>query len=181
METPENGENSSSIKDNKIFIYLRLRDDKRTLLKSRIREFAAIGKLLADFVKEIWEQFGLKILKIGCLEYVDANSDMVLICFRHDAVRQQTIISGVIPKKYQQRMLDEQQTKINLSVKELVDRMASQLDALQKAAVAQRLNLAPKNILSLIQHNINENGRILYCVRCKTAIGRQRKERNYDL
>ena len=158
MTSPPNEENKPSIKDNKIFIYLRLRDDKRTLLKSRIREFAAIGKLLADFIKEIWEQFGLQILKVGSLEYVDANSDMVLICFRHDAVRQQTVISGVIPKEYQRRMLDSQQTKISLSQNELIGRMTSELDALQKAAVAQRFRLAPKNILSLIQQNINENG-----------------------
>jgi hypothetical protein len=146
-----------SIKDEKIFIYLRLRDDKETLLRSRIREFAAIGKLLAEFMREVWNRFGLQMLKIGNLEYIDANTDIVLASFKKDPIRQQVIISGIIPKDYQTRMLDEENTRIKFPITEFVEKISPDLDPLHKAIIEQRLQRST-NILSLIKQSINENG-----------------------
>jgi hypothetical protein len=49
------------IKDEKIFIYIRLRDDKKIILKSRIREFAAIGKLLMDLSMILLKNMAISI------------------------------------------------------------------------------------------------------------------------
>lgn len=147
-----------AIKDDKIFIYLRLRDDKETLLKSRIREFAALGKLLADFMRDILERFGLQILKVGSLEYVDANTDLVLISFKKDVVRQQIVISGIIPHNYQNRMLNEEEVRIKLSIDAFVEKISPNLDPLHKAIIHQRIQRPTNNVLALIKHNINHNG-----------------------
>ena len=144
--------------DDKIFIYLQLQDEKETLLKSRIREFAALGKLLADFIRECWEVFEQPLLKIGRLEYVDANTDMVLISFRYDIIRCRLIISGLIPPKYQKRMLDPDEARLKLSNNEFIQRIASNLTPMQKAALQQHIQYPPYNVLSLIKANIDENG-----------------------
>lgn len=144
--------------DKKIFIYLRLRDEKKILGKSRIREFAGISKLLMDFIKEIWQKYGLDTLKLGSLEYVDANSDMILISFREDIVRQQMIISGLLPKHYQARMLSEEEAKIKITPAEFAERMTSELDSGSQNAIKKRLEKPIPNVLSLIRENINENG-----------------------
>lgn len=146
------------VKDDKIFIYLRLRDDKDTLLKSKIREFAGLGKLLTDFTKEIIERFGLQILKVGSLEYVDSNTDLVLVSFKKDMVRQKLIISGLIPKEYQARMLNEEEAGLKFSFQEFVDKISPQLDPLSKAVVHQRLQRPSYNIFAIIKENIAENG-----------------------
>ena len=146
------------MKDDKIFIYLRLRDDKKTLLKSRIREFAAIGKLLGDFIKEVSQKFGFRILNAGNLEYVDANSDLVLIAYKRDVVLQRIIINGFIPAHYQERMLDEHATKVKFSGVEFIDSITFGLDPLQKSVLKQHIQHPPVNILALIKENIDKNG-----------------------
>ena len=127
-------------------------------MKSKIREFAALGKLLAEFTRDIIDRFGLHILRIGSLEYVDSNTDIVLVSFRKDIVRQQTIISGLIPKKYQKRMLERDEARIKFSPNEFVDKISATLDPVQKAIVQQRIQSPTNNILALIKENINENG-----------------------
>ncbi len=144
--------------DNKIFIYLRLRDDKKILGKTRIREFAGITKLLADFIQEIWEKFGLETLKIATLEYMDANSDMVLISFRHDIVKQQMIIAGLIPKEYQSRMLNEEEVKLKVPLEEFLQKNIDGVTSKHSAVLKKRMEQSIPNILSLIKKNINENG-----------------------
>jgi len=144
--------------DNKIFIYLRLRDDKKILGKSRIREFTGITKLLGDFIQEIWEKFGLETLKMATLEYMDANSDMVLISFRQDIVKQQMIISGLIPKEYQTRMLNEEEVKLKVPLEEFFQKNISGMAPKYSAILKKRLETSMPNILSLIKKNINETG-----------------------
>ncbi|HON44815.1 MAG TPA: hypothetical protein PLR86_05695, partial [Planctomycetota bacterium] len=93
------------MKENKIFIYLRLRDNDKIIFTSRIREFAALGKLLVEFIRELCKYFSLDILSMGTLEYVEANSDIILISFTQNKTYQKIIISGLIPLEYQSRML----------------------------------------------------------------------------
>lgn len=145
------------VQDNKIFIYVRLRDDKEVLYKSRIREFAAIGKILADFMKEVLARFGMQSLKSAHLEYVDANTDMVLISFRRDVIRQQYIVSGLIPTEYRSRMLSEEETKLKMPATEFVDKIATDLDPLQKPLLYEKLQHSV-DILKLIRQNIHANG-----------------------
>lgn len=159
-----------SITDEKIFIYLRLRDDKKIMLRSRIRELAAMGKLLSDFMKEIWERYGLEILRAGSLEYVDANSDLVLISYREDIIRQSIIISGVIPKEYQKRMLDENEAKVKFSIEEFVERTTSNLERSQKETVKRRMSNPSVNILRLIKHHIDLNGEFYFTLDSKKVL-----------
>ena len=150
------------MKDKKIFVYLRLRDDTKLLIKSRIREFAAIGKLLADFMKEIWEKFGFQMLKFGNLEYVDANSDLTLISFRHDIIRQKIIICGLIPTEYRQRMLNSEETNLNIPLDDFIDNIAFNLNSLHKEVIRQKIQNPPINVLGCIKNNIDNNGEFYF-------------------
>lgn len=142
--------------DDKIFIYLRFRDENETLLQSRIREFATIGKLLADFIKSVYDKYGFHILEKGNLEYVDANSDLVLVSFKRDLIKEKLIISGLIPKIYQRRMLDEVETVVHFSLDDFIENITD--DPLEKAMVYQRVEKTPYNILHLIKENIDTYG-----------------------
>ncbi|WP_372369135.1 hypothetical protein [Candidatus Uabimicrobium sp. HlEnr_7] len=144
--------------DNKIFIYLRLQDEKDTLLKSRIREFAALGKLLVDFVRQCWEEYGQWILKTGTLEYVDANTGIVLLSFRYDLIHGKLIISGLIPKNYQKRMLDLEETKNKLPASQIVEHISQNLSVVQKDSLRKRIAQPLPNVLALIKERINNNG-----------------------
>ncbi len=96
--------------DNKVFVYLRLRIGETTLSQSKIREFGALGTLLPQFLRQTVEQ-GIRIPQVleesrPVLDYVDANTDDVLISFRLDPVARVQVIEGRIPPAYQSRMLD---------------------------------------------------------------------------
>jgi hypothetical protein len=145
-------------KDEKIFVYLRLRDDKETLLKSKIREFTGIGKLLVEFLKDVLEQFGLQILKLGSLEYVESNTDLVLVSFKKDVIRQKLIISGLIPKDYQARMLDSEETRLKISTEEFLEKISENLDPASRDTIEQKLRRPAFAIRSMIRDSINENG-----------------------
>ncbi len=146
------------VQDEKIFIYLRLQDEQDTLLKSRIREFTALGKLLAEFIRDCWETFGQSLLKTGKLEYVDSNTDIVLMSFRYDIIRCKLIISGLIPQKYHSRMLDEEETQLKFSSQDFINLVSSNLTPAQKAELQKQIQQLPYNVLSLIKENIKENG-----------------------
>jgi hypothetical protein len=96
--------------DNKVFVYLRLRIGETTLSQSKIREFGALGSLLPQFLKQTVER-GIQIPQAieesrPVLDYVDANTDDVLISFRLDPVARVQVIEGRIPPAHQGRMLD---------------------------------------------------------------------------
>ena len=143
---------SDSEEGKKIFIYLRFGDSKKTFLKSQIREFAALRKLLPVFIQSIWEKFGYQFLNFGNLEYIDSNTEIVLISFSKDFIKQQFIISGIIPEEYQSKMLDENFINTNMSMLEII----SKLNSIQKTVLTQKQQ--KPNILSLIKNNINEYG-----------------------
>ena len=157
--------------DDKIFIYIRLKNEARTLLKSRTREFMAIGKTLADFVKTMWKEFGIDALKQGSLEYVDANADLVLISFKQDDVKQRFIISGFIPKKYQARMLNGAEAKTSFSAGEFIQHAMPRQNVMKRALLEQRVQNPLPNILELIKQNINENGEFYIFLDTKISRG----------
>lgn len=158
VEEKDEKDDNLAIQDNKIFIYLRLRDDKETLVKSKIREFAGLGKLQAEFIKQILENYGPQILKLGSLEYMDSNTDMVLVSFKKDVIRQKIIVSGLIPKEYQSRMLDQEEARIKFPLHEFLEKITPSLDPVSQAIVHQRMQKPPYNIFRIIKENINENG-----------------------
>ncbi len=146
-------------KDDKIFIYLRLRDERKIFFKSRIREFAALNRLLAESLKEIWQKFNFDSLKVCFLEYMDANSDLVLFSIRHDLVRQHIIISGVIPKEYQMRMLGDAEARLKVPLDEFLQEIGMNVGPASALLLQHRICQSTKgSILSLIRENINEYG-----------------------
>lgn len=152
-------EQGSSPSDNRIFIYLRLRDEKRTLLKSRIREFAALSKLTVEFLKEIWHRLGYDTLKACALEYMDANSDMILISIRQDLVRRQLIISGLIPSVFQERMLSNWDAGVKFDVQNFLREVASIVGPAQDFLIRERIcHTTAGSLLWLIRDQIQDTG-----------------------
>lgn len=145
-------------KDEKIFVYLRLRDDKETLLKSKIREFTGIGKLLSEFLKDVFQQFGLQILRLGSIEYVESNTDLVLVSFKKDVIRQKIIVSGLIPEEYQARMLDAEETRLKIPTEEFLEKISENLDPDSRTMIEKKFRQPSFDIRSMIRESINENG-----------------------
>lgn len=154
--------------DNKVFIYLRLQDEKETLLKSRIREFAALEKLLIEFIRKCWEEYGQWVLKTGTLEYIDANTGIVLVSFRYDVIHSKLIVSGLIPKNYRTRMLNTQETKTKKSSLEIAANVSKNLSVIQKDTFQRKILKPLPNILSLIKKRINENGEFYIAINSHT-------------
>jgi hypothetical protein len=144
--------------DKKIFIYLRLRDEKEIVCKSKIREFAGLSKLMMEFTRDVIERFGLEILRAGVMEYVDANTELILLSFKQDMIQQKIILSGLIPKEYQSRMLNLEEVSVRISKQEIANKISENLDPTLKAIIFQRIQYLNFNILYLIKNNINENG-----------------------
>ncbi len=145
--------------ENQIFLYLRLRDEKRTLVKSRIREFLAISKTTVQFLKEVWKKYGYDTLKNCYLEYVEANSELILLSIRKDLVKSQWILSGLIPKEYQKRMLNEEFARIKFTVRDFLSQVSSIIGPDRDFFIRQRIiqpNLG--TMISLIRENIQESG-----------------------
>lgn len=155
--TPEDPKSSEL--DNQIFIYLRLRDEKHTLLKSRIREFAALSKLTVDFLKEIWHRLGYDTLKACALEYMDANTDMILVSIKQDLVRRQLIIAGLIPQAYQERMLSTWDASVRFDVQNFLREVASIVGPAQDFLIRERIcHTTAGSLLRLISDHITDSG-----------------------
>ena len=146
------------MKENKIFIYLRLRDNDKIIFTSRIREFAALGRLLVEFIRELCKYFSLDILSMGTLEYVEANSDIILISFTQNKTYQKIIISGLIPLEYQSRMLYSDE---NLIDDDWMKRITSG-DVNNIVLLRQNVFCAIPDILKMVQDNINEYGEFYF-------------------
>ena len=78
----------------KVFVYLRLRYGETVLSRSKIREFGALGPLLPQFLRKTVED-GVVLPEVAAddatrpvLDYVDANTERVLISFRLDPAAQ---------------------------------------------------------------------------------------------
>jgi hypothetical protein len=148
------------VSDDRIFIYLRLQAGEQVLKRSKIREFAGLGTLLADFRRELVGSGdplpGLRAGVLPALEYVDADSDEVLISFQVDPGAGEQVISGRIPAAYRPRMLDPQHA--TFSTDRFVARAAPELDEAQRQDYARRLARSGQDVMTRIREAIDAEG-----------------------
>lgn len=147
--------------DEKVFIYLRLRLGDRALSRSKIREFAGLGSLLVQFLRRTLSD-GLDLPEeepwdgVPVLDYVDGNTDEVLISFHVDPTHKVQVIEGCIPPRYQHRMLDPNATAFSLS--NLEQWGAEALSEERRAKLSEQLARSQTNLLERIRDQIDPEG-----------------------
>ena len=144
-----------------MFIYLRLVLGTETLATSKIRELAGLGSLLAQFLHRTLEQ-GVELPdetedQVPALDYVDANTEEVLIRFRADPEARVQVIEGRIPLPYQARMLDP--TTSQVSLQSFSQKIAEDVSDQKRRELSERLARAQINVLEQIRANLDEEGR----------------------
>lgn len=136
--------------EERVFIYVRLRLGEHVLARSKIREFGALGGLLADFLRTLGtdgvDLDGVEVEPgaLPIMEYAEAGSDRTLIAFKVDPERQEQVVEGCIPRPYRRRMLDPKAS--SFSSDRFVERAAPDLpqerkDELARWLVASRFDL----------------------------------------
>jgi len=151
--------------DDKVFIYLRLRVGDHVLTRSKIRELAGLGNLLAQFLRQTLEQevelpedvAAAHDNVVPTLDYVDANTEQNLISIRVDPVEREQVIEGCIPPVYQGRMLDPESTAFSLT--RFVDGAAADMPPERREEIARRLARSQHNLLDRIRETIDGEGR----------------------
>lgn len=148
--------------DEKVFIYLRLVLGDEVIAKSKIRELAGLGSLLAQFMHatlqggvELPPDAGLE--RRPALDYVDANSGEILIRFRADPGAQVQVIEGRIPPSYQARMLDPSTTQISLQG--FSQTVGEDLPDQARRELSERLARAQIDVLERIRGALDDEGR----------------------
>ncbi|MGE0707322.1 MAG: hypothetical protein AB7N76_04770 [Planctomycetota bacterium] len=151
--------------DEKVFIYLRLTMGDTVLARSKIREFAGLGSLLAQFLHrtlrdgvELPPELEAEGGSVPALDYVDANTGDVLIRFRVDPVERVQVVEGRIPPPYQGRMLDPDATAISLSRFQEVAAEEG-MNEEQRRVLSDRLAKSQIGVLTQIRETIDEEGR----------------------
>lgn len=147
----------------KVFIFLRLRLGEALLARSKIREFAGLGSLLADFLRgtlsqgvELPDSYDPALGEVPVLEYIDANTEEVLIGFRVDPSQNLQIIAGRIPPDYQHRMLDPSQT--TTSINNFAERAGEDLPPDRRQELSSRLVRSQIHLLERIRDVIDDEG-----------------------
>ncbi len=145
----------------KVFIYLRLVLGSETIAQSKIRELAGLGSLLAQFLHRTLEQ-GVELPEsaadqVPALDYVDANTEEVLIRFRADATRQVQVIEGRIPPSYQERMLDPSTSQVSLQ--HFAQTVADDAPDQKRRELSERLARAQISVLDRIRDAMDDDGR----------------------
>ena len=149
--------------DDKVFVYLRLCLGETVLSRSKIREFGGLGSLLPQFLRQTAAR-GVELPASfedapPVLEYVDANTERVLISFSLDPVNNIQIIQGCIPPPYQQRMLDPHASSFSLT--RFVAAAHEELTSAEKDDVIRRLAGSQINLLEAIRQTMDEEGNFL--------------------
>jgi len=153
----------------KIFVYLRLRAGSVTIARSKIREFGALGSLLAQFLQKAMNErlelpngVDLASGEPPVLEYVDSNTEQVLISFRVDPVEKVQIVEGRIPPDYQPRMLDPEVTAY--SGKRFVEAASEDAPEERKRELCERVARSQMDLLERIRDEIDDEGNFVVCV-----------------
>lgn len=150
--------------DEKVFLYLQLSIGDTSLVRSKIREFAGLGSLLAQFLNRTLRD-GVELppeleggSEVPSLDYVDANTDEVLIRFRVDPIEREQVIEGKIPPLYQERMLDPEATATSLE-RFSAAAAAEGMNEDHREALSARLARSQIGVLGAIRDSIDAEGR----------------------
>jgi hypothetical protein len=138
----------------RIFIYLRLSCEGEVLVKSKIREFRALGSLLADMMGLVVKKgiHGREKLSAAVFEYVDANTDKVLLRLRSD--NSGLVVSGHIPRDYQKRMLSPENHHA-IGMENFIQRAGRELDEIEKQKLSHMATQQHHSLLEMIRKNID--------------------------
>lgn len=146
--------------DERVFLYLRLRVGATVLSRSKICEFAALGRHMARFLNETLSS-GIE-LPPGTedappvLEYVDANTERVLIAFRTDLDSRVQVIEGCIPPAKQTRLLDPDQTSFAMGT--FVEEAKDGLPLEQRSQLDERFAHSYHDVLARIRESMDDEG-----------------------
>lgn len=137
----------------RLFLYLRLRRGDELVARSKIREFAGLGALMADFLRStpLPPEGPLPVL-----EYVEAGNEEVLLSFAADPDGNGLRVRGRIPPEHRQRMLDP--AAASCSVFSFVDRAAPELTEEERERMAERIGAGP-DLLARIRAALDDEGR----------------------
>jgi hypothetical protein len=149
--------------DDRVFIHVQLRKGDRVVLRSKVREFAALAKSMATLLKEVLDarmEAADTVEASGpvVLECVDANTEQVLVRFRTEEAERVQVIEGCFPLAYQKRLLDPGEASVSAS-KWMND--VGELDEDQTRDLAARIERAPSNLIDLIRKNMDQEGRFV--------------------
>lgn len=147
--------------EDKVFVYLRLRRGETEISRTKIREVAGLGSLLAEFFREAI-QTGIHLSPAGgpdatpVMEYVDANTERVLVRVGIDPARRVQVIEGCIPPSYQSRMLDPDAA--SYSVDRLREKATEDLPPEERNEIDQRLEGPQADLLAQIREAMDAEG-----------------------
>ncbi len=152
--------------DDKVFVYLQLRVGDRVISRTKIREFAGLGSLMAEMLRETAGR-GLELPhdesargeSMPVMEYVDANTERILICFRADPARRVQVIEGCIPPAYHHRMLNPDSA--SLSLDQFTERATEGLSEAQRSDLTDSLARSQVNMIERIREVIDSEGNFL--------------------
>ena len=138
----------------RIFIYLQLSCEGEVLVKSKIREFRALGTLLADMMGLVVKSGlqGRENLSEAVFEYIDANTKNVLLRLHSDD--DGLYVSGNIPEAYQERMLGEEHQQ-SVNMESFVERAGRELDETEKQKLSRLATQRHYSLLEMIRKNID--------------------------
>jgi hypothetical protein len=152
--------------DDKVFVYLQLRAGDRVFSRTKIREFAGLGSLMAEMLRETAGR-GLELPLdesaqeegTRVLEYVDANTERILISFRVDPIRRVQVIEGCIPPAYQHRMLNPACASVSLD--QFMERATEGLSEAQQSDLTESLARSHVNMIERIREVMDDEGSFL--------------------
>ena len=154
----------------KVFVYLRLVLGETELTRTKIREIAGLRTLLAQFLHRTLAE-GVDPPpeadpadpQVPALDYVDANTDQVLIRCRVDPDEQMQVMEGQIPPSYQERMLSPDATQVSRRFSEAEAPEDSKGDQ-ERRALSVRLAESQISHLGRIRESLDEEGRFRLAV-----------------
>ncbi len=152
--------------DDKVFVYLQLRVGDRVISRTKTREFAGLGSLMAEMFRET-AGGGLELPlddstqgeSTPVMEYVDANTERILISFRADPARRLQVIEGCIPPAYQHRMLNSDCASVSLD--QFTERATEGLSEAQRSDLADSLAHSHVNMIERISKVMDDEGNFL--------------------
>lgn len=141
--------------EERVFVYVRLTAGGREFARSKVRELAGLPGALADMMGTLFRERGSLPREGTRFEFIEADSEKILISLSTDAGRKEYVIAGRIPDRCRKRVLEEP-PEVNLAHFE--ERAARELDDSSRDDLHELLRHPRLDILALIRSHIREDG-----------------------
>lgn len=149
--------------EERIFVYLRVREGEAVVSRSKVRELRALGGLLAELMADSVLGAVPREVEPGevRVEYVDASTDEPLVGFEADRERGELLVSGRIPERYRARMLGRSDDGAAITREELERRLAARLGEGTARELADDAFRSNVDLLAMIERAIDESGKFV--------------------